>query len=196
MKRFIAIAAAIVPVLAAAETTTWNIDPVHSETSFGVKHLVVSTVRGHFGKTSGVIKIDDADITKSSVQATIDTTTIDTREPKRDADLKSANFLDVEKHPTMTFASTKVDKVGSDSLKVAGNLTLHGTTKPVVLDVTYSQPVKGMQGETRRGFSGTTKINRKDFGLLYSKAVEAGPIVGDEVAIQLDVEAIKEASPR
>ena len=191
MKRIITIVAAVIPMLAAAETSTWNVDAAHSETNFAVKHLVVSTVRGHFGKTIGVIKLDDADVTKSSVQATVDATTIDTRVPDRDAHLKSPDFFDVVKYPTMTFTSTKVAKAGEGQLKVTGDLTLHGVTKPVTFDVTYTTPVKGMKGEDRRGFSASTKINRKDFGLHWSKTVEAGPVVSDSVAIQVELETVK-----
>ena len=194
MKRLLALAAAL-PLVALAETTTWKIDPAHTDSSFAVKHLVVSTVRGHFGKTTGTIALDEADLTKSSVQATVDTTTIDTRVADRDADLKSANFFDVAKYPEMTFKSTKVDKAGEGKLKVTGDLTIKGTTRPVTFDVTYSQPVKGMKGEKRLGFSATTRINRREFGLNYSKAIEAGPVVGDNVDLTLDVEAVKAQSP-
>ncbi|GEJ56714.1 YceI family protein [Anaeromyxobacter diazotrophicus] len=192
MRRTFALAlAAALPLAAAAETTTWNIDPAHSDSSFAVKHLVVSTVRGHFGKTTGTLHLDDKDLSKSSAEATVDTTTIDTRVADRDADLKSANFFDVAKYPEMTFKSTKVQKQGKGKLKVTGDLTIKGTTKPVVFDVTYSQPVKGMKGEERRGFNGTTRINRRDFGLTWSKTIEAGPVVADNVDITLDLEAVK-----
>ena len=192
MKRLLLLAvAAALPLSALAETATWNIDPAHSDTSFAIKHLVISTVRGHFGKTTGTLQIDEKDQAKSSVEATVDTTTIDTRVAARDADLKSENFFDVAQYPQMTFKSTKVAKAGKGKLKVTGDLTVKGTTKPVTWDVTYSQPVKGIQGELRRAFSGTTRINRREFGLSYSKAVEAGPIVGDNVDITIDLEAVK-----
>ncbi len=196
MKRFLALAAALaIPTLAVAETTTWNIDLKHSDATFAVKHLVISTVRGHFGKTTGTIKMDESDVTRSSVQAAVDVNTIDTRVPDRDKDLKSANFFDAEKYPTMTFTSTKVQKAGEGRLQVTGDLTIKGTTKPVTFDVTYTpQAIKGMGGEERRGFSATTKINRKEFGLSYSKMVEAGPVVGDEVTIQIDAEAVKQGA--
>ncbi len=195
MNRLIAIAAAaLLPTLATAQTSTWSIDSAHSETGFAVKHLVVSTVRGHFGKTTGTIKLDEQDITKSSVEATIDATTIDTRVPDRDTHLKSPDFFDVAKYPTITFTSTKVEKPEKGALKVTGNLTLHGTTKPVTLDVVYTDAIKGPKGDLRRGFSATTKINRKDFGLHWSKSVEAGPVVGDQVTIQIDLETVKDAA--
>jgi polyisoprenoid-binding protein YceI len=192
MKRSLAFVLALVlPALAAAQATTWEIDPAHSSSNFSIKHLVVSTVRGSFGKTTGTIKLDDKDLAKSSVEATIDVNTIDTRVENRDKDLKSPNFFDAEKHPTMTFKSTKVQKAGGDKLKVTGDLTIKDQTKPVVLNVTYSKPVTGMKGEQRRAFNATTKINRKDFGLTYSKVVEAGPVVGDQVDVSIDIEAIK-----
>jgi polyisoprenoid-binding protein YceI len=194
MKRLFAVVlTAALPALAVAQTTSWMIDPAHTNSSFAVKHLVISTVSGQFGKTTGTIKIDDKDMSKSIVEATVDVTTIDTRVEARDKDLKSANFFDVEKFPTMTFKSTKVQKVGDDKLKVTGDLTIKGNTKPVTWDVALSsQTVKGFKGETRRGLSATTEINRKDFGLAYSKVVEAGPVVGDQVKITVDAEAVKE----
>jgi polyisoprenoid-binding protein YceI len=194
MKRFLALAlTAVLPALAAAETSNWTIDPAHTNSQFSVRHLVISTVRGQFGKTTGALRLDEKDLTKSAVEATIDVTTIDTRVADRDTHLKSPDFFDAAKYPTMTFKSTKVEKAGDDKLKVTGDLTLKGTTKPVVLDVSYSPAaITGMKGESRRGFSATTKISRKDFGLNWSKVVEAGPVVGDEVTIVIDAETIKE----
>ena len=194
MKRFLALAlTAVLPALAAAETSNWTIDPAHTNSQFSVRHLVISTVRGQFGKTTGALKLDEKDLTKSAVEATIDVTTIDTRVADRDTHLKSPDFFDAAKYPTMIFKSTKVEKAGDDKLKVTGDLTLKGTTKPVVLDVSYSPAaITGMKGESRRGFSATTKISRKDFGLNWSKVVEAGPVVGDEVTIVIDAETIKE----
>ncbi len=185
-----AILAAVLP--AAALASTWDVDPMHSHASFTVKHLVISNVRGEFGKTTGQVVIDDADITRSSAEATIDVSTVDTRVPPRDADLRSSNFFDVAKYPTMTFKSTKVERAGAGKLKVTGNLTMHGVTKPVVLDVEGPTPeIKGMMGETRRALSATTKINRKDFGLAWNQMVEAGPVVGDDVSIEVSVELVK-----
>jgi polyisoprenoid-binding protein YceI len=181
------------PLLAAAAPSTWNVDPAHSQVGFSVKHLVISTVRGEFTKYSGVAKLDDADPTRSSVDVTIDASSIDTRVADRDAHLRSPDFLDAANHPTLTFKSTKVAKAGKDRLKVTGDLTLRGVTKPVTLDVTTTPEVKGMAGETRRGFSAVTKVSRKAFGLTWNKLVEAGPAVGDEVTIALDVALVKEA---
>jgi polyisoprenoid-binding protein YceI len=193
MKRFLALAlTAALPAIAAAEPALWSIDPAHSDATFSVRHLVISTVRGHFGKTTGKIMYDENDVSKSSVEATVDASTIDTRVPDRDAHLKSPDFFDVAKYPTLTFKSTKVEKVGDDKLKVTGDLTMKGTTKPVTWDVTYTpKPITGMGGELRRGFNATTKVNRQDFGLKWSKTVEAGPVVGDEVTLNLDAEAVK-----
>lgn len=192
MKKLLASLAAFVPVLALGATSTWNVDSTHSTAAFGVKHLVISTARGEFKKFSGVVQLDEADVTKSTVQATIDVDSIATGVADRDGHLKSPDFFDVAKYPTMTFKSTKVQKAGKDALKVTGDLTLHGVTKPVVLQVSTSPEVKGMYGETRRGFSASTKISRKDFGLSWNKLVEAGPAVGDEVTITLDLELVKD----
>jgi len=197
MKRFLTFALALaLPALAAAAPSTWNIDPAHSTSAFAVKHLVVSTVRGQFGKTTGVIKMDDKDPTKSSVEATVDVNTIDTRVSDRDNHLKSPDFFDAQNNPSITFKSTKVQKAGADKLKVTGDMTMRGTTKPVTFEVTYSKPITGMKGEKRRAFNATAKINRKDFGLNWSKMVEAGPVVGDQVQITVDVEAIEEAGEK
>lgn len=179
------------PVLASA--STWNIDPDHTSIEFKVRHLMVSNVKGVFGKVSGVVKIDDSDFTKSTVTATIDTTSIDTGVAKRDAHLKSPDFLDVAKYPTMTFVSTGVTGGSGGDFKLTGNLTLHGVTRPVVLDVAgLSQEIKDPMGAIRRGASASTTINRKDFGLTWNKMLEAGGVaVGDEVKINIEVEMVK-----
>ena len=191
MKRITAAALAILPALALADVTTWNIDPLHTQSEFSVKHLVISTVKGEFGKTAGVLKIDDKDITRSSVEATIDTTSINTRIADRDTHLKSPDFFDVAKYPTITFKSTKVEKAG-DGLLVTGDLTMKNVTKPVTLTVTGPSPeIKDPWGNARRGLSARGKLNRKDFGLMWSKAVEAGPVVGDDVNIEIDAEIVK-----
>lgn len=184
--------ASMLAIPAMAATTTYQIDPRHSSAGFGVTHLMISTVRGEFHGVNGAIVIDDQDINKSSVNVTIDATTIDTREPDRDKDLKSPNFLDVAKFPALTFKSTKIEKAADGKLKVTGDLTIHGVTKQVVLDATAPTPaIKDPWGLTRRAASATTKINRKDFGLTYNKTLDTGgAIVGDEVTITLDVEMI------
>ena len=181
----------MLPSLAFA--STWNIDSDHSSTGFKVRHLMVSNVKGVFGKVQGVVNVDDQDITKSNVNVTIDTASIDTGVAKRDTHLRGPEFLDVVKYPAMTFASTKVVKNGSNGLKVTGNLTLHGITRPVVLDVEGpSQQSKDPWGSFRRGASASTVINRKDFGLTWNKALETGGVVvGDEVTINIEVEMVR-----
>jgi polyisoprenoid-binding protein YceI len=187
-----AILAAAVPALATAASSTWTVDPAHTEAGFAVKHLVISTVRGDFNKLGGTVVLDEGDVTKSTVEVTIDAASIDTRIEKRDTHLKSADFFDVAKYPNITFKSAKVEKSGEGKLRVTGNLTIKATTKPVVLDVAGpTGEIKGPDGKGRRGFSATTKINRQEFGLTWSKTVEAGPVVGDEITIQIDGELIK-----
>ncbi len=195
MQKLVAPLLAFLPALALAAPTTWEIDASHSQTSFSVKHLVISTVRGEFGRTSGTLRLDDQDLARSSVEAAIDVNTINTRNADRDGHLKSPDFFDVAKYPAITFRSTRVERAAKDQLRVSGDLTLHGVTRPVVLEVAVSPEVKGMSGETRRAFSATAKINRQNYGLKWSKAVEAGPVVGDEVTIALDVEVVK-AQPK
>ena len=176
-----------------ASAATWNIDPDHSNVGFTVKHLMVSNVRGNFQKHTGVVDINDKDITKSKVEVTIDTASISTGVQKRDDHLKSADFFEVAKYPAMTFASKMVAKAGKDKLKVTGDLTLHGITKEVVLNVApLSKESKDPWGNIRRGTTATTTINRKDFGLTWNKALETGGVlVGEEITITLEVEMIK-----
>ncbi len=191
----LAAAALTVPSLALA--TTWEIDPSHSSAGFSVKHLMVTNVHGQFSNVKGTVKVDDKDITKSTVEATIDATTVNTHDAKRDEHLKSADFFDVTKFPTLTFKSTKVEKAGT-GLKVSGDLTIKGITKPVVLAVEGpTQPIKDPWGNTKVGASATTTVNRKDFNLTWNKALEGGGVlVGDEVKITLELElGKKEAAP-
>jgi polyisoprenoid-binding protein YceI len=192
MKRITAMAVAVMaPALALADTSTWNIDTSHTEAGFSVRHLVISTVKGSFGKTTGTVKLDPADITKSSVEATIDVASVNTRNEDRDKHLRSPDFFDAAKFPTITFKSTKVEKAG-DGLKVTGDLTMKGVTKPVVLTVAGpTGEVKDPWGNTRRGLQAKGKINRQDFGVAWSKLVEAGPVVADEIAIDIEAELIK-----
>ena len=174
-------------------TTTWNIDPVHSAAEFKVKHLMISNVKGTFGGLKGTLTLNDADPTLSSVQASVDVGTLNTGEAQRDGHLKSADFFDVEKFPEMTFHSTAVKSTGTGEYAVTGDLTLHGVTKAV----TFAAEGPGATsrdpwGNLRVGVSATTKINRKDFGLVYNAALETGGVlVGEEVAITLDVEFIQ-----
>ncbi|HVI97023.1 MAG TPA: YceI family protein [Anaeromyxobacter sp.] len=190
MKR-LALAVLLLPSLALAEAATWNIDPSHTQATFTVRHMVISNVKGEFQSTKGVVKIDDKDLAKSMVDVTIDAASIHTREDKRDAHLRSPDFFDVERYPTITFKSTKVEKAGGDRYKVTGDLTMHGVTKPVVLDAALTPEVKGMMGEVRRGAQATTRVNRQEYGLKWNKMLEAGPLVGDDVAIEINAELIK-----
>ena len=176
-----------------AQTSQWKIDPMHSEADFAIKHMAISTVHGSFHGLSGVITLDSKDLAKSSVEATIPVVTVDTGVAPRDNDLKSARFFDAEKFPTMTFKSTSVRKAG-DHYDVAGDLTLHGVTKPVVLKL--DEPGKaetGMDGKSEhRGFTATTTINRQDFGLAFNGMLKSGDaVLGDEVKIEIDIDAAK-----
>ena len=193
MKRLLAFVLALAAP-AAALAGAWAIEPNHTHSSFTIRHLVISNVRGEFGKTAGTVNLDEKDVTKSSVEATIQTSTIDTRVADRDNHLRSPDFFDVAKYPAITFKSTKVEKAGEGKLKVTGDLTIKNVTKPVVLDVTGpTAEIKDPQGNVRRGLSATTKINRRDFGLTWGKVVEAGPVVGDEVTIEIEAELVKQA---
>jgi len=193
MKSAIRIAlAAALAVPAAGLADSWSIDGSHSRAGFSVRHLVISDVMGEFTKLSGKVSIDEKDLAKSSVEATIEAASIDTREPKRDNHLRSEDFFDVAKCPTITFKSTKVEPGADGKVKVAGNLTMRCTTKPVVLDGELTQPIKDQMGGTRRGFSATTKVNRKDFGVSWSKVADVGPVVGDEVRIDVQAEIVKD----
>jgi polyisoprenoid-binding protein YceI len=187
--RSLAVALLAVPALTFA-ADTFKIDGAHTAPGFSVTHFMVSTVRGEFGKTEGKASIDAADLTKSSIEVTIDAASINTRDEKRDGHLKSADFFDVAKFPTLTFKSTKVEKAG-EALKVTGDLTMHGVTKPVVLDVKLTPEIQDPYKNTRRGVSATGKLNRKDFGVSY------GPdaVVSDLVSLTIDAELIKEAPP-
>jgi polyisoprenoid-binding protein YceI len=178
---------------ATATTTTWNIDPVHSHAEFKVRHLMISNVKGEFKGVTGKLNHNEADITKSGVEVSIDATSVNTGDAQRDGHLKSADFFDVEKFPTLTFKSTRVSRNKDGVLTVAGDLTIHGVTRNVVFEVDGpSAPMKDPWGNTRIGLSANTRINRKDFGLTWNAALETGGLmVSDEVAITLDVQFIK-----
>jgi polyisoprenoid-binding protein YceI len=194
MRRLVAIVAAILAVSTAARAqSVWEIDPAHTSVQFSVRHMMVSNVRGEFRKVSGTVRADDKDLTKSVIEATIDTGSIDTREPKRDEHLKSPDFLDVAQYPTMTFKSKSITKAGEGQYKVTGDLTLHGVTHEVTLDVTGPTPaVKDPRGGMRAGAQATTKIDRQDYGVKWSKLMEGGgAVVGNEVSITIDAEGVK-----
>ena len=179
-------------VSAFAQSANWNIDPAHSTAQFTVRHLGISNVTGNFTKVSGAVAVDDKDITKSQVNASIDVNSVDTRVEMRDKDLRSDHFFDVEKYPTMEFKSKSIRKNG-DKLQVVGDLTIHGTTHEVTLDVDGPTPeITDPWGNSRRGLSATTTINRKEFGLTYNNLLKTGEAaIGDNVKIQIDAEMVK-----
>jgi len=175
-----------------SQPIAYTIDPAHSTAGFNVRHLMVSNVRGEFSKVTGTVVIDPSSPEKSKVKAHIDATTIHTRDEQRDAHLKSADFLDVEKYPEITFVSRKITG-GNGEWKVTGDLTIHGVTKEVTLDAEGPAPeAKDPWGNVKSGASASTKINRKDFGLVWNMALETGGVlVADEIAITLEVELLR-----
>ena len=188
----IRLSAVILAAAAQAQSTTWQLDPAHSNAQFSVRHLGISNVQGEFTKLTGTVNLDDQDISKSTVTASIDVNSLDTRVQNRDNDLKSDHFFDTAKYPTITFQSTKIWSTGDGTAKMTGNLTLHGVTKEVTFDVTGPTKVIQVMG-TRRGASATTKINRQDFGMVFmSNAMPGGDqMIGDTVTITLDIEMLK-----
>jgi polyisoprenoid-binding protein YceI len=192
-KRNIAVAVPLVVLfgltnLAVAQTQTWYLDPPHSAAQFSVRHMGISTVRGTFTKVEGVV-VDSPDLSKASVNVTIDASSVDSRVQRRDDDLKSDHFFDVAKYPTITFKSKKVEAAGPGKLKVTGDLTIHGVTKEAVLDVDGpTPPMKDPRGNSHRGASATTTVNRTDYGMTTMTGM-----IGDQVAIQLDVEMVDKA---
>ncbi|HZD51123.1 MAG TPA: YceI family protein [Silvibacterium sp.] len=180
---------ALAAPLAFAQTSTWVPDKAHSSVDFSVLHMSLSQVRGHFGNIGGKIVWNEGDITKSTINVTIDTTTVDTGVAPRDADLKSDHFFDVAQFPTASFVSTSISKSGS-GLTVSGNLTLHGVTKPVVLQVEGPKgPVTGMDKKQHLGFAATTTIKRTDFGIATKYP---STMVGDEVPLTIDLDVVKQ----
>jgi polyisoprenoid-binding protein YceI len=195
--RLFALAAATVLLAPGlAQASTWDIDPAHTAIEFSVRHMMVSTVKGQFEKVKGTLELDDKDITKSTVEVTIDLNSVNTHEPKRDGHLKSADFFDTGKFPTATFKSTKVQKVGKNKLKVTGDLSLHGVTKPVVLEVEGpTESYKTPYGTMVRGIHATAKLDRKDFGIAYNTVLDNGGVaVGNEVTLDLNAELSEKAA--
>jgi polyisoprenoid-binding protein YceI len=184
--------ALVASLSALAQTSTWNIDPAHSTAQFTVRHLGISNVTGSFTKVTGTVVLNDRDIAQSEVSATIDANSVDTRVEARDKDLKSPHFFEVEKYPTIEFKSKKIVRSGG-KLQVIGDLTIHGTTRDVTLDVDGPTPeLADPWGNLRRGISATTTINRKEFGLAYNNLLKTGEaVVGDTVKIQIDAEMVK-----
>jgi len=174
-------------------TTTWNVDPAHTAVEFKVKHMMISNVKGQFTDVQGTLVLDETDLANSHIETSIDAASVNTREPQRDAHLKSADFLDVEKFPKLSFKSTHIGRGSDGESAVTGDLTIHGVTRKVVFKAEgLTAPTKDPWGNTRRGLSATAKISRKDFGLVWNSALEAGGVlVGDEVTITLDVEFVK-----
>jgi len=176
---------------AAAQATTWQIDPNHTAAQFSVRHLGISTVRGAFTKVSGSVTYDPANPGKTLIDVTIDTSSVDTRVERRDNDLRSPNFFDAAKFPTLTFKSKHTEANGAGRLKVTGDLTIHGVTKEVVLEVEGpSAPMKDPRGNWHMGASASTKINRQDFGVSADKGM-----VGDDISIMIDVELVQSPPP-
>src|SRR5574341_1646415 len=179
-----------------AQAVEYQIEPVHSSAYFSVRHLMVSNVRGEFAKVTGTVVYDPKNLKASSVEATIDATSINTHEPKRDDHLKSPDFFDVANFPTLTFQSKRVEKAGKGKLRVRGDLTIRGVTREVVLAVEGPVPEVKMGPNLKSGASASTTINRKDFGLNWNRALEAGGwVVGDEVKITLEIEMGRKAAP-
>ncbi len=183
---------------ASATAATWELDPAHSGIEFSVRHMMVSTVKGRFEKVKGTVELDEKDVTKSSVEVTIDLASVSTNEPKRDSHLKSPDFFDVAKFPTATFKSTKVQKAGKNKLKVTGDLSLHGVTKPVVLEVEGpTDAFKSPFGTTVRGVHATGKIDRKDFEIGWNKVLDnGGVLVGNEVSLDLNAELTEKVAAK
>lgn len=186
--------AAAAPAVALGET--WEVDGAHTTAQFAVRHMMVTTVRGHFDTVTGTVNLDEKDMTRSTLEIRIDAASINTREPKRDEHLRSPDFFDVAKHPEITFRSTRIEKAGQGRFKVTGDLTMRGVTRPVTLAVEGpTAAVKNPWGRMVRGVSASVRINRKDWGLTWNKALETGGVVvGEEVDLQIDAElALKEA---
>jgi polyisoprenoid-binding protein YceI len=206
MIRRLSILLALAPALAAAQNSipaqssnagtsvnapsTWKIDPTHSELSFTIRHMV-SKVRGQFDAWSGTIIADPADWSTASVEVVAQTSSIDTNNERRDADLRSVNHFDADANPTVTFRSTKVTRFAGDSVTIAGSLTMHGITRPVVLRG-HLNGITGAPGKRRAGFEAETTINRKDFNMTWNRIVEGSSMVGDEVRIEIDIAAVEQ----
>ena len=191
VKTLVVASALLAPRMASA--STWSVDPDHSSVGFTIKHLMVSNVKGNFVKFDGKVDLDDRDISKSAVSARVDVSSINTNVQKRDEHLKSPDFFDADKYPTMSFNSKKWTRGAKGELKIAGDLTIHGVTRPVVLNAkAFSKESKDPWGNIRRATSATTRIRRQDFGLTWNKSLDSGGVlIGDEVDIALEIELVK-----
>jgi len=175
--------------------TVWNLDPSHLDVGFAVRHLMISTVKGRFGSVAGTVSVEGDDFATAKVDVSIDTASVDTREPKRDEHLRSADFFDVARFPTMTFASTRVERVTKNRYTLVGDLTIRGVTREVSLDVMSEGLVRDPWGFERAGFTASGHLNRKDFGLTWNVALEAGGVlVGDDVKLTFEVELMRQAA--
>jgi polyisoprenoid-binding protein YceI len=196
MRKILCAAAVALAIATSAQAQTWTIDTGHSGAHFAVRHMMVSTVRGDMGKVTGSVVYDGKNLAAASVEATIDVTGISTRDEKRDGHLKSPDFFDVATYPTMTFKSKKVVPGADGAFKLVGDLTMRGVTKEVTLDVEALRPAIKMGNSSRTGTTATTKINRQDFGIKWSRALDGGGVVvGDEVTVTIDLELIQQAAP-
>lgn len=180
-----------------SQAAEWQIDPAHSAAQFAVRHMMVSTVRGQFGKIAGAAHFDPAHPSAGSVQAEVEVASIDTRNTKRDAHLRSADFFDAARYPVMTFKSTGIETAGAGRLKLAGDLTIRGTTRPVVFEIQgLGAPLRDARGGRRVGATATATISRKAYGIIWNRVLEAGGVtVGDEVTITIDVELVSRPGP-
>jgi polyisoprenoid-binding protein YceI len=177
--------------------TTWDFDLSHSSVNFHVRHLMVSKVHGRFQTWGGSLVLDDEDITRSRAEVSIDVASIDTREDKRDAHLRSADFFDAENFPKLEFKSTSVKRISDEELEVTGDLTIRGQTKPITLKVESNGQIKDPWGGTRAGFSAKASISRKEFGLHWNALLETGGVVvGDKIEISLEIEAVQKAAAK
>lgn len=179
------------------KTTTWTIDPAHAEIGFAVRHLMIATVRGRFGAVTGTVTVDEQDPKRSTVDVTVDVSSIDTRQEMRDNHLKSPDFFDVEQYPTMHFVSKRIDGDVNDEFRITGDLTIRGVTREVTLTATLEGRTRDPWGNERAGFSVSGKINRHDFGLNWNQALETGGVmVGDEVKLTIDVELVHQVAAK
>lgn len=173
-------------------SSKWNVDPSHTTVEFSVRHLMIATVKGYFGKVSGTIEADTADLTTATIDATVDATSIDTRDEQRDAHLRSADFFETDAHPTLTLKSTKIERVNGNDYKLYADLTMRGKTLPTVWDLTFEGEGTDPFGNHKMGLSASTTVNRKDWGLNWNAALETGGVlVSDEVRISIDAQAVK-----
>ena len=194
MKKFMLLLALMVMVsITNAQTTIWKIDPVHSNISFSVDYMVLTEVNGNFKEFSGTLQKEGSDFSKSSIDVTINASSITTENEKRDGHLKSADFFDVAKYPSVIFAGKSFAKTGENTYNITGDLTMHGITKTVVINAKYAGEAKDPWGNTREGFKGTTSVDRTDFGLVYNSTLETGGLlIGKNVTITLNVQIIKQ----